>query len=161
MTLLPMTTPARGGWAFHINDKGQIIGTIWTPDGRYHVVLWAGGRMQDLGTAPGFADSFAQGLNNRGEAVGFSSESVPTQDFKAFLRRQLGGDSALRRYLARPSERAFVYREGRMQDLNELIPRNDDWILEGARSINDRGQIVGYGLHHGRERAFLLTPILR
>ena len=155
MLLMP---PARGGWAFHINDKGQVIGTVWTHDDRYHVVLWGGGRMRDLGTAPGFADSFAQGLNNRGEAVGFSSEGVPAQDFKAFLRNHAGGDSALRRYLARPSERAFVYREGKMQDLNDLVPKDADWILEEARGINDRGQIVGRGLHHGQERGFLLTP---
>jgi probable HAF family extracellular repeat protein len=43
--------------------------------------------------------------------------------------------------------------------LNDLIPRDSDWTLESARGINDRGQIVGQGQHHGQERAFLLTPI--
>jgi probable HAF family extracellular repeat protein len=42
--------------------------------------------------------------------------------------------------------------------LNTLIPEDADWNLEEASGINDHGQIVGYGLHHGQERAFLLTP---
>lgn len=54
---------------------------------------------------------------------------------------------------------AFVCKDGRMQDLGELIPKNSDWTLEQASSINDSGQIVGKGFHHGQERAFLLTPV--
>ena len=51
---------------------------------------------------------------------------------------------------------AFLYREGRMQDLNDLIPSGSGWVLEEARAINDRGQIVGFGTFQGRTRAFLL-----
>jgi len=46
-----------------------------------------------------------------------------------------------------------------MRDLSELIPAGRGWTLEEATAINDQGQIVGAGLHHGRKRAFLLTPI--
>ena len=159
MTMLPMPPLDRGGWAIHTNDIGQTIGTVWTPNNRYRVVLWAGGRMNDLGAAPGFARSTGSGLNNRGEAVGYSFEDSSTQAVKAFLRDHAGGDNPLRRYLDRDTTQAFVYRDGKMQDLNELIPRDSDWTLENARGINDRGQIVGQGQHHGQERAFLLTPI--
>ncbi|TVP53948.1 MAG: hypothetical protein EA351_14190, partial [Gemmatimonadales bacterium] len=32
------------------------------------------------------------------------------------------------------------------------------WDLRAAMGINDRGQIVGYGLKDGQTRAFLLEP---
>ncbi len=159
MTMLPVPPRDRGGWAFHTNDNGQTIGTVWTPNNRYHVVLWAGGRMNDLGAAPGFASSIGAGLNNRGEAIGYSFEDSSTQAVKAFLRDHASAHNPLRRYLNRDTEHAFMYRGGKIQDLNALIPRDSDWTLESARGINDRGQIVGQGQHHGQERAFLLTPV--
>jgi probable HAF family extracellular repeat protein len=45
-----------------------------------------------------------------------------------------------------------------MQDLNKLIPAHSGWVLETAYSINDAGQIVGYGTLNKQQRAFLLTP---
>ncbi len=46
-----------------------------------------------------------------------------------------------------------------LQSLQELIPVNSGWDLEASTSINDRGQIVGYGIFNGDNRAFLLMPI--
>ena len=54
-----------------------------------------------------------------------------------------------------------VWSGSKMIDLNSLIPRNSGWILVAARSVNRRGQIVGDGLHFGKPRAFVLTPISR
>lgn len=155
MTLLPVPLPYRRGWVNHINDSGQVIGDVSQPDGNCHAALWHGNQMTDLGTPTGYSVSIGSGLNNRGEAVGhcFDEGSV-----KAFLRDHVGGKNPLRRYLDRDMEHAFVYQGGKMQDLNDLIPRDADWTLESARGINDRGQIVGQGLHGGQERAFLLTP---
>jgi probable HAF family extracellular repeat protein len=45
-----------------------------------------------------------------------------------------------------------------MQDLNKLISAGSGWGLSTAYSINDAGQIVGYGTHNKQQRAFLLTP---
>ena len=55
---------------------------------------------------------------------------------------------------------AFLWQEGRSIDLNTLISRESDWHLSRANAINNKGQIVGYGTHHGQTRAFLLTLIL-
>lgn len=46
-------------------------------------------------------------------------------------------------------------------DLNLKIPVADrpNWMLQYATAINASGQIVGYGLKNGSQRAFLLTPI--
>jgi hypothetical protein len=53
---------------------------------------------------------------------------------------------------------AVIYTNGKPQDLNRLIPKGSGWVLEAATSINDVGEIVGYGTLHGQEHGFLLTP---
>jgi hypothetical protein len=53
---------------------------------------------------------------------------------------------------------AFLYSEGSMKDLNTLIPAGSGWHLEFASSIDDTGQIVGFGSFNGHEHAYLLTP---
>ena len=46
-----------------------------------------------------------------------------------------------------------------MQDLNNLISSNCGWTLEDAVAINNKGQIVGYGINpSGQTDVFLLTP---
>jgi len=53
---------------------------------------------------------------------------------------------------------AFIYRAGKMKDLNKLIPQNSGWVLKQATGINDSGQIVGWGMLHKQIHAFLLSP---
>ena len=158
MTILPVPPPYRRGLVSCINDGGQVIGNVSLPDGNFHAALWRGKRQTDLGTVSGYAMSIGTSLNTRGEAVGrcfLNDSSVET-----FLWIHTSGNNPLRHYLnRRDTSHAFVYHDGKMQDLNELIARNSDWTLENARGINDRGQIVGQGQHHGQERGFLLTPI--
>jgi len=156
MTVLPVPAPYIRGWAYQANASGQVIGDVAMLDGNCHAVLWHGSQMTDLGTPPGYAASIGEDLNNQGEAVGncFISEN----SVKGFLQMHTSAHNPLRHYLDRDMDHAFVYRSGKMQDLNDLIPRDSDWTLESARGINDRGQIVGQGQHHGQERAFLLTP---
>ena len=80
--------------------------------------------MQDLGL-PG--DDFVivagccQTINNRGEVVGFSFPGP------------LGGG------------RAIVWVDKVPVDLNTLIPAGSPWYLQFASSINDAGEIVGWG----------------
>jgi hypothetical protein len=46
-----------------------------------------------------------------------------------------------------------------MTDLNTLIPPGSPLFLQEPESINDRGQIAGFGLlANGEQRGFLLTP---
>ncbi len=54
---------------------------------------------------------------------------------------------------------ALLWQNGVMTDLNTLIPPNSPLFLLEALSINDRGQIAGFGqLSDGEHRGFLLTP---
>ena len=46
-----------------------------------------------------------------------------------------------------------------MIDLNTLVKDKDNaWVLEYATSINNDGQIVGYGKYQGSPRSWMLTP---
>jgi hypothetical protein len=55
---------------------------------------------------------------------------------------------------------AFLYSDAMgMVDLNTRIDPRLGWELDAAAAINDAGQIVGSGRHHGKARAFLLTPL--
>jgi hypothetical protein len=54
---------------------------------------------------------------------------------------------------------ALVWRDGKVLDLNDLIPRNSGWSLLSADGINAKGEIAGTGYFGGLIRAFLLKPI--
>lgn len=56
---------------------------------------------------------------------------------------------------------AFLWKNGTYTDLNTLISNDSGWYLTNAASINDSGQITGYGVRTdtGEVHAFLATPI--
>ena len=99
-----------------------------------HAFLYSGSTMTDLGTLGG-TNSFANGLNGSGQVVG-SSE-----------------------VLGSPDRHAFLDNGSMMTDLNSLIDPLAGWSLVDANSINDTGQIVGFGYHNAEAHAFLLTPV--
>jgi probable HAF family extracellular repeat protein len=120
-----------GPWsqATAINASGQVIGQSQTASGAMHSFLYSGGKMTDLGTVN------ALGINDAGSIVG------------------IGGDPNTN------TTHAFLFINGKLTDLNRLIPAGSDWILRSAAAINNRGQIVGFGVSpSGYGHAFLLTP---
>jgi hypothetical protein len=56
-------------------------------------------------------------------------------------------------------EAPFPYRPfaDRKIDLRSL----SGWVLQVARAINDKDEIVGFGVINGKSRAFLLEPVHR
>jgi hypothetical protein len=54
--------------------------------------------------------------------------------------------------------RAFLWRNGVIEDLNTFIDASSGWTLVEATGINNAAQIVGYGVRNGVTRAFLLSP---
>jgi probable HAF family extracellular repeat protein len=58
------------------------------------------------------------------------------------------------------SGNAFLFNDGVMEDLNTLVATNSGWWLLTASDINDKDQIVGWGIDpSGNSQAFLLDPI--
>jgi probable HAF family extracellular repeat protein len=169
----------QGSTASAINNKGQIVGYSPDASGNQHVFLWENNAMTDLGGMGG-ADCQQCAISDSGLIVGcaYPSDYASRNGFlydhgnltrlgtlsagdkfssanSINIHGQVVGDSSA--YLTSPG-RAFLFESGSMTDLNELIAPDSGWILETARSINDRGQIVGNGNLNGVARAYLLTP---
>ena len=56
-------------------------------------------------------------------------------------------------------QRAFIYSDGIMTDLNSVITPGSGWTLNWATAINNAGQITGEGTINGQLHAFLLEPV--
>jgi probable HAF family extracellular repeat protein len=128
--------------ATDINAAGQVCGRYRqvVDEQRGYGYLWQNGVAIDLGQLPGPDQSiWPLALNDAGMVVGSSSVIAP--------------DSPR-------VPHAFIWQDGTMVDLNRLIDGDHDgWVLNKAVDINNLGQIVGQGTHHGVPRAFLVTPV--
>jgi probable HAF family extracellular repeat protein len=163
-------------YAFGINDNHQVVGYSWNKKQTFLAFLYQKGKMRSLGTLGG-EYSQAQAINNAGQVTGYAALKGDSA-VHAFLYSKahkmvdidtLGGANSFG--LAINSQggvvgyrnlpagySAFIYQNGTMQDLNNLIPPNSGWTLGMAKGINDAGQISGWGTLNGQERGFLLTP---
>ncbi len=125
-----------GNAAFSINNQSQVVGTSALPGNTtHHAFLWNWETgMQDLGTLPGDINSAGLGINNRGEVVGPSSD-------------------------ASGNTRPWLWKNGVTTDLNTLVPADSPVHLLVPFSINDLGQIAGFGVDGGGNvHGFLATP---
>jgi len=100
-----------------INDRGQIVGTASDAKGRSHAVLWQGGKLIDIGVLPGYDKSYASGINNVGQVVGWSEKPDPKYE---------------------SASQAFMWQKGKLQALPTL---GSETMAVG---INNKGQIVGF-----------------
>ena len=138
-------------YATGLNDKGQVVGysTIGKPTTTnasgflgttINAFTWNSSTgMTSLGGLSPQDNSYATGINENGQVVGYS----------------YGLDRGSYRY------RAFTWDNGALADLNGLIDPALGWALNVANAVNDQGQIVGLGINAaGQSRAFLLTPSL-
>ena len=168
------------GFAFGINDAGQVVGSMEFRDGfgtpATHAFLYASGKVTDL--AETFEErSAALAINNRGEIVGHRM-TVGGHD-RPFLYKDgkytdlggsLGGDGValgindsnqiVGRFGYEGDEHPFLYENGVLTDLKQLI-KADFGIDVGRESlvgINNAGQIAFNADINGVSRAFLLTP---
>ncbi|WGG49152.1 PEP-CTERM sorting domain-containing protein [Rugamonas sp. DEMB1] len=146
-----------GGYAAAINDAGVVAGANLVADDYYHATLFKGGRT-DLGTLAGAAAfSYATGLNNHGQAVGWS-DSLGQKS--AFVYRNgslqaLGGANFFANTAkgindggqivgaatfgnAGGPQHAFSYRDGVATDLGTL---GADYSV--ANGVNSAGRVVG------------------
>jgi probable HAF family extracellular repeat protein len=124
-----------------INNLGQVVGASSlendsTPFYETDGFLWTKGQgMVDLFTLPGDVASAGMGINDGGEVVGTSVD-------------------------ASGNPRAVYWQNGVMTDLNTQVPPNSPVYLLFAQTINNSGEIVGWGVHKatGEIHAFKATP---
>lgn len=186
-----------GSWseAHGINNSGEVVGVADTKTGPHAFAWMNGGPMQDLGTLPGDTSSRANRISEQGIVVGASEGQEGVQAFlwsskagmEAIGALQGGGYSEafginnLGQVVGQSGSslgtRAFLWTSGgAIADLNDLVPGLPvGTILTGAFSINDKGEIVAFGvinpklnknraanmddhLHSGPTHVFLLTP---
>ncbi len=125
-----------------INNRGDVAGTAATADGLPRPFLWTpeSRTMIELTPPDAFPVAIApccKTINDQREIVGFMLDS----EFS--------------------NPRAFLWKDGVMVDLNDLVRRNSRWVLQSAAGINASGQIAGQGLINGEVHAFLATPCRR
>lgn len=186
-----------GSWseAHDINSSGQVVGVSDTASGSRAFFSADGSTMKDLGTLPGDSSSRANHINDHGLVVGASEGQQGVRAFawssdggmqeigalqgghysEAFGVNNLGqvvGQSG-----SSLGTRAFLWSSSKsIVDLNDLVPSLPaGMILTGAFAINDKGQIVAFGvinpklnknhpanlddhLHSGPTHVFLLQP---
>jgi probable HAF family extracellular repeat protein len=167
-----------------INDNGYIVGESvfsYGPPFKSHGFFWNGSTMSDLGTLSGGVTSMANAINTSGAIVG-QSDGISTggnwhavmwdtshkiHDLGVFpggpysVAFAVNDSDVVVGYgaLSDNAPHAFIWTSsGGMKDLNSLIPSNSGWILINANSINNLGQITGYGTVGGQNHGFLLTP---
>ena len=136
----PLGSSPSVGYA--VNDSGEVAGAMGPLNSQRRAILYRDGQIVDLAsgvqlTCEGPMDApfgEAHGINDFGQVVG-----------------QLCS-----------SNYAFIYDNGVIQNLNDLINPSLGVILDTAYGINDHGQIVASGrtINTGSAgQAFLLTPV--
>jgi probable HAF family extracellular repeat protein len=117
-----------------INDGGETAGvSLNETTGRIEAFREKSGRRVPIGTLGG-SFSIARDINNSGEIVGGSLTE---------------GDEIFH---------AFLYRNHRLVDLNELLDQDAGWEVIQALAINNCGEIIGIGALSGEDRIVLLRP---
>ena len=168
-----------GNWAsaYGINAAGEVAGYGNTATGAMRAFVSAGGQLQQIGTFGG-SSSYAMAINNAGQATGHATNAAGYSQaflYQAGLLTTLGtlGGAASYGYGINQAgstvgyswiggdtaTAAFVYRDGKMLNLNDLIGLGSGWDLQAAYGINDLGQIVGTGIFNGQQMAVLLNPL--
>lgn len=173
-----------------INDKGQTVGISGDCDiavgqrSARHSVLWENDTVINIGDLGGDFWHTPMDIDNAGDVVGFSNpRGVVGIDFNphAFLWTRAGGIRDLGTLSGDESSqglgvnsslqvvgvssgavnRAFLWENGVMQDLNALVGPNFADRLIVAQHVNEAGVIVGRALLHGTNTQvpFIATPV--
>jgi len=150
-----------------------------------HNVLWRNGNPIDIGDLGGVAWNTPMAINQGGDVVGFANASAadggnfnpraflwiegqPVQNLGTLpgdVTSQALGINEWRQVVGQSCDvddncRAFLWQNGVMTDLNDLVAVGYDDVLTTANDIDDFGRITGQGFDDdaGQFVAFLATP---
>ena len=161
-----------GGTATGVNNHGQVIANIYDQAGGYAAFLWdAKEGLKPIGPPQRYSSAIA--INDSGHVIVQAfTEAYLYADGKTTLLNLSHDDPSQPRAINNcdvivgsfgpfaDANRAFLWEKSvGFHDLNSLIPADSGWKLEVATSINDHGEIVGWGNHKNDDDAgFLLIP---
>jgi len=158
------TLPAAGPSADAINDSGQVLGNCPVGDNEYAAIVWTNDTPTVLPTLGG-ASALGTAISSNGLVVGTSTTSTGAED--GFLWSN-GTMTDLGSTFSPAAVNAsgvivggqFVYSNGTLQNLNNLIPAGSGYTIQSATGINDNGQIVADATDTatGQTQALLLNP---
>jgi probable HAF family extracellular repeat protein len=130
---------SRNGLVTGFSENGQNDPLTGLP--LVHGVIWQNAQITDLETLPSGYESFGQAVNNRGQAVGLSTNGIP--DEFSYLYAQILGITT------GTQTRAFLWEAHKgMQDLGTL-GGPDAW----AAFVNEQGQVAGISYTSGTANA--------
>ena len=134
----PFTLPGgfSQGQGAAIDARNDVVGSASTQSGLVRAFFRSSAGTMRVLRVPGIENSEAAAVSNSRRVVGTAYDD-PFFLTSAWLARTPGRPARL---------------------LLELVPAQAAWTFAYATSVNDRGLIVGTGLHRGRTRAYLLTP---
>ena len=118
--------------AVRLNESGVVVGDTLPPV--VGPAYWSQGKCTTLpllASTPASAGGTAEAINDENVIVGRSGASG--------------------------SGTAVEWVNGKVTDLNTLLPANSGWVLQDASAINSAGQILGSGTLHGTPEYFLLS----
>jgi probable HAF family extracellular repeat protein len=151
-----------------INDSGQIIGNYNTLTGNGHGFILNDGVMTDIFASDG-NNSGVTCINSSGTVVGgftkldytlhafqYNNGNISEIGYSSRIITAYGINDSGQIVCSSNAIPAFLYENGNVTDLNEMIDSSLGIILNGTVAINDNGQIVAT---NSDAEAFLLTPI--
>jgi probable HAF family extracellular repeat protein len=180
--------------AHGINNLGQVVGQSDTNEGQ-RAFLWTGASLRNLGALPGDTASHANAINDAGVVVGGSEgangmrafiwtesdgirevPSLPVSTYSEAFGVNAAGQLVGQAGSPLGTRAFFWSKQTGSVDLNDAVSNLPEHVvLTGAFAINDKGQIVAFGvhnprltrqqpatldshLHSGATRVFLLSP---
>lgn len=156
-----------------MNGRGDVLLEYFPPEGGYRTAVYRDGKLVDL-PGVGGRQVFGQAINDAGWVTGYFT--TPEGRNHAFLwdgdavtdltpgaGSSFGYDiNNVGQVVGVADDRAFLYADGELIDLNTRIDPTADLLLKSGDEINDRSQI----LSHSCDRAgvfcygsMLLSPV--
>jgi probable HAF family extracellular repeat protein len=164
-----------------VNNKGQITG--WATDKKEQMtaVLWENGKWIDIGKRSGDDVSSGNAIDNSGYVLGTTGNSniamrgsiwkpngvlkLSTLPYHSYNRlTAMGPDGLIFGDSKVGSEwgSAVLWRSDKQQpeEIDQLVSSKDDWLFTHIFSVNQKGQVLAFGLNKDRmDQLAILTPI--
>ena len=144
-----------------ISDSGDIVGDKgWHGAIRRQAFYCHEGKMQWLTPLSGYTESYASGVNSRGEAVGRVERQVDVSNQHWKVQHSSGGawPNGYKEIDHETQQCAVLWRNGACINLNTLLPAGFNWELRNAKALNNEGCILAEGYFLDKIHTFLLKP---